>query len=114
MSKRRSKYCARRKIGGQFVLHPVALIRVLRGLSPTARRILDTLEIEHCRRGGRENGHLQCPYDFLARHAGVRRASIPDALRELESAGLVKKARQGRRSWADLRAPSLYRVTYLH
>jgi DNA-binding transcriptional ArsR family regulator len=101
------------KIVGQWVGHPAKLIRVLRELSLTARRILDSLEIEHCRRGGRENGQLIATYTHLALVCNVTRRSIPNGLRELESAGLIKKARQGRRSYADLRVPSMYRLTYL-
>jgi hypothetical protein len=103
----------RLKISGQWVAHQVALIRILRELSLTARRILDTLEIEHCRHGGRENGKLTCTYDFLERHAGIHRSCIPAALRKLVAAGLIEITRSGRRSYADLRTPTLYRLTYL-
>jgi hypothetical protein len=113
-TKRHKKYSGPRlKIGAQFIGHQVAMVPILRELSLTARRILDTLEIEHCRRGGRENGKLICTYDYLARFAGVSRSCIRAALRELVAAGLIEIVRPGCRSWADLRAPSQYRITYL-
>ena len=68
MTKRNKTPTAKRqrlKLKGQWIAHPVGLIHVLSELSLTARRILDTLEIEHCRRGGRENGKLVCTYDDL-------------------------------------------------
>jgi hypothetical protein len=111
MSKRRKTKYNPTKIGGRWVAHQDAMIRILRGLSLTARRILDTLEIEHCRHGGRENGRLVCTYDQLAL-LDIRRASIPGALVELVSAGLIEIVRPGRRSFADLRVPSLYRLTF--
>src|SRR5262249_10852410 len=81
--------------------------------SPAARRILDTLEIEHCRRGGRENGKLPCPYRSLAIFGLTSSSRISRALHELKAAGLIEIIRPGRRSFADLRTPSLYRLTYL-
>src|SRR5262245_2747805 len=113
MSKRRrSKYIGPRiKIGGQFIGHQATMIRVLRELSLTAWRILATLEIEHCRHGGRENGKLVSTYDDFECH--VQRSSIRQALDELVAAGLIEIVRPGRRSYADLRTPSIYRLTYL-
>jgi len=101
------------KLIGQWVPHPVGLIRVLRGLSLTARRILDSLEIEHCGRGGRENSRLLCPYRSLEIFGLTSGTRISRAFRELKIAGLIEIIRPGRRSFADLRTPSLYRVTYL-
>jgi hypothetical protein len=109
MSKRRSKYGPR--IGWQFVPHRIEVIRILRELSLAARRILDCLEIEHCRHGGRENGNLLYTYDDFERF--VQRSCIRPALDELLAAGLIEITRPGRRSYADLRVPSMYRLTYL-
>jgi len=112
MSKHKKKHHGP-KIVGQWVPHPVAMIRVLRELSLTARRLLDTLEIENCRHSGKENGKLIATYDDFER-SGVQRSCIREALDELVAAGLVEITRLGRRSYADLRSPSLYRLTYLH
>jgi hypothetical protein len=111
MSKRKKKYHGP-KIVGQWVPHPVAMIRVLRELSLTARRILDTLEIENCRHSGKENGNLISTYDDF--ETFVQRSSIRKALDELVAAGLIEITELGRRAYADLRSPSLYRLTYLH
>jgi hypothetical protein len=115
MSQRNKVSTSRRqrlKLEGQWIPHSVALIRVFCGLSLTARRILDLLEIEHCRRGGRENGKLVCTYDNFE-NSGVDRTRIREALDELIAAGLIEITRLGRRAYADLRAPTLYRLTYL-
>jgi hypothetical protein len=110
MSKPR-KHIRAAKISGQWIAHPIALIRVLRDLSLTARRILDCLELEHCRHGGRENGKLICTYDDF--ECCVQRSRIREGLDELVAAGLIKIVRPGRRAYADLRVPSMYRLTYL-
>jgi hypothetical protein len=112
MRKRRRSIYPRPKIGLQFVAHLPAMIRVLRELGLTARRILDCLELEHCRHGGRENGKLICTYDDFER-AGIQRSCIREGLDELVAAGLIKIVRPGRRAYADLRVPSMYRLTYL-
>ena len=111
-SRRKSKHGPRLKNVGQFVVHPITLIRVLKDLSLSARRILDTLEIEHCRHGGRDNGELPCTYSDFERY--IQRKTIRPALNELIAAGLIEVTRIGRRAYADLpRTCSLYRVTYL-
>src|SRR4051794_9892127 len=96
---------------GPWVAHPVAMIRVFPGLSLAARRILDVLEIEHCCHVRRDNGRLVCTYSNFEQ-GGVRRGSICGALRELVAVGLIEITRSGRRSYADLRLPSLYRLTF--
>jgi hypothetical protein len=105
-----SKHGPRLKIGGRWVAHQDTMTSVLRELSPSARRILDTLEIEHCRHRRLENGRLVCTYTDLARY--VPRSRISSALRELVSAGLIEITRPGRRAYANLRTPSLYRLTF--
>jgi hypothetical protein len=105
-----SKHGPRLKIGGRWVAHQDAMTRVLCELSPSARRILDALEIEHCRHRRLENGRLVCTYTDFERY--VSRSCISRALRELVSAGLIEITRPGRRSYADLRTPSLYRLTF--
>jgi hypothetical protein len=113
MSKRRRNKIRPAKIRGQWVGLPIAMVHVLRRLSLTARRVLDTLEIQHCSHGGRENGKLTCTYtDFEL--AGIDRSCIREALDELVAEGLIEITRLGRRAYADLRSPTLYRLTYLH
>jgi hypothetical protein len=108
---RRSNVPRPSMIRGPWVAHPVAMIRVLLGLGLAARRILDVLEIEHCCHGRRDNGRLVCTYSNFEQ-GGVRRGSICGALRELVAVGLIEITRLGRRSYADLRLPSLYRLTF--
>jgi hypothetical protein len=113
MSKRRRrKHIGTRPNGEQWIRHPLALIRILRELNLTERRLIDTLEVEHCRHGGRNNGRLISTYADFER-GGARRKSIRGALSVLKAAGLIEITRPGRRSYADLRSPSMYRLTYL-
>jgi hypothetical protein len=108
---RRSNVPRPSMIPGPWIAHPVALIKLFPALSLAARRILDVLEIEHCRHGRRDNGRLVCTYSNFEQ-GGVRRGSICGALRELVAVGLIEITRLGRRSYADLRLPSLYRLTF--
>ena len=108
---RRSNVPRPSMMSGPWVAHPAAMIRVFLELGLAARRILDVLEIEHCRHGRRDNGRLVCTYSNFEQ-GGVRRGSICGALRELVAVGLIEITRSGRRSYADLRLPSMYRLTF--
>lgn len=101
------------KLVGQWVPHPAKLLRVLREQSRTARRVLDTLEVENCRHSGKENGQLVCTYNDFE-NAGIDRTRVREALDDLIAAGLIEITQLGRRAYADLRCHSLYRLTYLH
>lgn len=103
------------KIAGQFVAHRVDMMTSLAwgALPHAARRVMDRLEIEHMNHGGCENGMLACTYDDFARY-GIRRQSIPVALIYLEALGFIEVTEQGRASFADLRTPSRYRLTFLN
>jgi hypothetical protein len=117
MSKRRrSKYLGPRiKVGEQFVAHPVAMLKsaAFRSLKLSDRKILDRLEIENASHAGKRNGELICTYMDFQKH-GVRRASIPGAIKRLVQGGFLVVTEQGRQSYGDLRIPSRYRLTYLH
>ncbi|MFO1143168.1 MAG: hypothetical protein U1E59_12370 [Amaricoccus sp.] len=111
---RRSKPSNPSTIAGQFIAHRVAMLEsdAWACLTFTARRALDRLEIEHAHHGGKENGNLVCTYrDF--EHFGIRRPSIPSAIRLLVAAGLLEITHQGRGGNSDFRDPSRYRLTYL-
>lgn len=102
------------KIGDQFIAHSRSMRESIawRYLPDNARRVLDRLELEHMLHAGLENGHLPCTYsDFAA--AGIRRPSIPVALRQCVALGFVEVTKQGGRSRAENRWPSLYRLTYI-
>lgn len=96
-----------------FVMRPVALLvsSAHRALGIHARRILDCIEIEHCRHYRKRNGELQVSYnDFVG--AGIGRRFIHGGLRDLQIVGLLE-IRAGRCAPGQFRAPNLYRLTYL-
>jgi hypothetical protein len=86
---------------------PIGLIEspARRVLSSSALRVFDRLVIEHCRRGGCENGALPCAYKDL-KADGVYADAIARAIRELVAVGIVEVTRKGAGRMA-----SLYRVT---
>jgi hypothetical protein len=96
-----------------FVMHDLQLREspAWRALPDNARRALDRLEVELMRHAAYENGSLQCTYSDFAK-AGIRRASIPLALRQLVELGFIE-IKQGRRAISKYRNPSLYRLTHL-
>jgi hypothetical protein len=78
-------------LDGPFVLHSLEMREsaAWHALSDKARRILDRLEVEHMMHGGGENGNLICTYDDF-RAVGIRRQSIPHAIRVMRSARLSR------------------------
>lgn len=102
-------------IVGAFVAHPLELRRspAWRALSDEGRRILARLELEHMEHGGASNGALACTYaDFV--DDGMRRTSIPAAIRQCVALGFLEVTQAGRPSIAEFRRPNLYRLTYLN
>ena len=79
---------------GAFIGHTLEMRRspVCRALPDTARRVLDRLEVEHMEHAGTENGQLICTYDQFAR-AGIRRASVALAIRQLTAVGVANQIR---------------------
>jgi hypothetical protein len=98
----------------QFVRHTPKMLEspAWCTLSLSARRILDRIEIELCRHGGRDNGKLPVTYEDFVRY-GIDRHGIAPALRELQALGLLEIEQQGLAGNADLRRPHLFRLTYL-
>lgn len=82
-------------------------------LPDNARRVLDRLEVEHMRNGGAENGKLVCTYSQFEEW-GLRRQSIALAIRQAVALRFLEIPRKGFRTSAEFRAPSLYRLTYVH
>ena len=81
-------------------------------LPDKARRVLARLELEHLEHGGAQNGKLICTYnDFAA--DGLRRASVSLAIRQCVALGFVTITRRGKRSIAEYRTPTKYRLTYV-
>ena len=100
-------------IGGAFIPHTLEMRRspAWRALPDIARRVLDRLELEHMEHGGTENGRLICTYDQFAK-SGIRRASLPLALRQAIALGFLRVTTPGGRAIADVRQPTRYRLTY--
>jgi len=99
--------------GGGFVPHTRDLIEspAMRVLSGAGLKVLQRIELEHLRHGGRDNGRLVVPYeDFIA--YGIRHfRTVSRGLREAEALGLIE-IRRGRGGHGHAR-PNLYRLTYL-
>jgi hypothetical protein len=108
MAKRRTA------IAGQFIARPRQLIDspVLWVLSLAAHRALIRIELEHMAHGGSENGKLPVTYKDLER-CGIHPNAIAPALRELEALGIIETTRRGYGGAAEVREPSLYRLTYV-
>jgi hypothetical protein len=81
-------------------------------LTLSARKILDRLEIELLRHGGKDNGALIVTYEDFKRH-GIHHNAIGPALRELEALGFIEIVRRGFAGNADQRQPHMFRLTYL-
>ena len=83
----------------------------MRVLSLAARRALDRIEIEHAHHGGADNGKLPITYADFERH-GLHPNAIAPAIRELAALGFIEVMRKGYGGAAEVRVPSLYRLTY--
>jgi hypothetical protein len=108
MAKRRTA------IAGQFIARPRQLIDspVLWVLSLAAHRALIRIELEHMAHAGSANGKLPVTYKDFER-CGVHPDAIAPALRELEALGIIETTRRGYGGAAEVREPSLYRLTYV-
>lgn len=82
-----------------------------RARSVNAMRLLEFLELEHMNHGGKENGRLKAPYAQLV-DFGISRRLINPAITEAEALGLLRVER-GQLRGRQMRADSLYRLTYL-
>jgi hypothetical protein len=102
------------KIAGQFAPHRIEMLvsPAWRGLSLSARRLLDRLEIELANHGGADNGKLPTTYDDFERY-GVHRHAIAPAMRELIALGFIEVTEKGRAGNAEWRKPNVFRLTYL-
>ena len=103
----------RRTINGQFTMRPIEMLRspAYRVLSLSARRVLDRIEIEHAKHGGKENGRLPVTHaDF--REYGIDRHAVAPGIREVVALGFVEQTQRGFAGTAQ-HQPSLFRLTYL-
>jgi hypothetical protein len=113
-----AEHRARRgSIAGAFAWRLIEMLEspAHRALSLSARKILDRLEIELYRHGGKpeENGRLPCTFDHFVEF-GVERHAIGPAIRELAALGFVEITRKGCAGNAGYRQSTLYRLTYRH
>lgn len=101
------------KLVGQFMPHPLVMRESpgFRALNMAARRILDFLELEHMRHGGKENGRLLAPYAQLVA-AGITRRDVRPAIDTLESLGFIRRTEHGERLGGRPNA-SRYALTWL-
>jgi hypothetical protein len=97
-----------------FVKHTRSLLEspAWQALSGDALKVLDRIELEHLRHGGKENGRLAVPYSHFEAHGLGHRRYITRALRELEALRLIV-IRKGRAGNGEFRTPTLYGLTYL-
>jgi hypothetical protein len=100
-------------IGRQFAARPIEMLAspAMRVLSLAARRALDRVEIEYAHHGGADNGKLPITYADFERQ-GLHPNAIAPAIRELAALGFVEVMRKGYGGAAEVRVPSLYRITF--
>jgi len=104
----------RNAIAGAFIARPRQLLDspVLWVLSLSAHRALIRIELEHMAHAGSANGKLPVTYKDLER-CGIHPDAVAPALRELEALGIIETTRRGYGGAAEVRVPSLYRLTYV-
>jgi len=111
----RSKWSkdARNTIPDHFVARLVEMLDspAWRTLSLSAHRLLDRLDIENRRHGGKLNGKLVVTFEQFSSY-GMDRHAVAPAIREAVALGFVEITRQGCAGNADQRQPSQYRLTY--
>lgn len=103
------------KISGQFAPRTIEMLEspAMRVLSLSARRVLDRIEIELARHGGKDNEHLPVTFDDFSRF-GIDRHAIAPAIRECEALGFIEITVKGRAGNAEFRSPNKFRLTYRH
>ena len=100
-------------IARQFAARPIDMLEspAMRVLTLAERRALDRIEIEYAHHGGADNGRLPITYANFERH-GLHLNVVAPSLRALASLGFIEITRKGYGGAAELRTPSLYRLTY--
>jgi hypothetical protein len=100
-------------IAYQFAALPIKMLEspAMRVLSLAARRVFERIEIEYAHHGGTDNGRLPVTFKDFERF-GLHPNAIAPAIRELASLGFIEVTRKGYGGAAEVRQPSLYRLTY--
>jgi hypothetical protein len=104
----------RKKFTKSFIMHTREMIAspAWRVLSLSARRVLDRIEIELCRHGGKDNGRLPVTHQNFEDY-GVHHDGVGPAIRELEWLGFIEVTQRGTAGKAEQRRPNLFRLTYV-
>jgi len=106
---------SRRQIDEPFIMIRRSMLEspAYRVLSVMARRVLNAIEIEHLKHGGKENGKLIVPYKTLKTHCcAANHRVLAQAIRELEALGFILVVR-GHAGNGVERAPNLFGLTYV-
>ena len=74
--------------------------------------MLDRIESEYLRHGGRDNGSLAVTFDDFVEY-GINRHAIAPAMRECVALGLLVVTQHGRAGNAGFRVPNLFLLPYL-
>jgi hypothetical protein len=99
---------------GQFIWFERELLEspAWAAMTLPARRVVERVVIEHMKHGGTRNGALIVTYDDFERF-GLRRKSVPDAIRIAVALGFLDVTSRGRRSHGIARRASTYGITWL-
>ena len=74
-------------------------------------KMIERLEIEHMRHGGKENGNLVVTYDQFEAY-GVSRRAICQMIEAGQALGIIEVIKP--ENWyGDVRPPNVYRLTYI-
>ncbi len=102
-----------RSISGPFAPRLIEMLEspAHRVLSKAATRVIERIEIELYRHGGKDNGRLPVTISDFERF-GLDRHSVPPAIREAVALGFIEITVRGCAGNADFRRPNLYRLTF--
>jgi hypothetical protein len=103
------------QFSGQFIGRLVEMLEsyAYRVLSLSARRVLDRIEIEFARHGGKaeENGRLPVTYSDFESY-GIDRHAIRPAIQEATALGFIEITECGTAGNREFRSPNKFRLTY--
>jgi len=103
------------QFSGQFIGRLVEMLEspAYRVLSLSARRVLDRIEIEFARHGGKaeENGRLPVTYSDFESY-GIDRHAIRPAIQEALALGFIEITECGSAGNREFRSPNKFRLTY--
>jgi hypothetical protein len=103
------------RIKEQFIPIRLSMLEspAYRTLSVLARRVLNAIELEHLKHGGKDNNRLIVPYKTLCAYCcTANRRTLAQAIRELEALGFIIVIR-GHAGNGVERAPNMFGLTYL-